>query len=149
MPKREKFTGMADALEPCPDCGSMKHKSCDSNPREQEKMTNRPTLRQKAARKAAKTRAVNRASLKRWEEVDKPARLQEAALINKMLESVVVRVRFREREGGPTLRKISGGMGTLVKVLGTGLSWRVKIDGYKGKPQDWHAGFWEIVEEKR
>lgn len=121
----------------------------NSNPREQEKMTNRPTLRQKAARKAARTRAANRAWLKRWEEVDKPARLQEVALINKMLESTAVRVRFRGLEGGPTLRKKSGGMGYLVKVLHTGLSWRVKVDGYKGKPQDWHARFWEIVEEER
>lgn len=99
-------------------------------------MTNRPTLRQKAARKAARTRAANRAGLKRWEEVDKPARLQEVALINKMLESTAVRVRFRGLKGGPTLRKKSGGMGYLVKVLHTGLSWRVKVDGYKGKPRD-------------
>lgn len=103
------------------------------------------TSRQKSARKAAKTRAINTASMKRWLEVDKPAYERTVSLINESLAMSKVRVRFVPRPGGPRLMSKSTGMGTLIKVLGTGLSWRIKIDGYKGKPGEWHASLWEVV----
>jgi hypothetical protein len=83
--------------------------------------------------------------MKRWIEVDKPAHERTVALANERLQVQAVRVRFVPLPGGPSLMKKSSGMGTLVKVLGTGLTWRVKMDGYKGKPRDWYAGFWEVV----
>lgn len=38
---------------------------------------------QKSARKGARTMAANRAALKRWEEVDKPAKLRIEELVNR------------------------------------------------------------------
>jgi hypothetical protein len=100
--------------------------------------------RQKAARKAAKTRAINIASMKRWLEVDKPAHERTVALANERLAKCRVRVRFIPHHGERLMSK-SDGMGTLIKVLGTGITWRVQIDGYSGKPRDWHASFWEVI----
>lgn len=102
------------------------------------------TLRQKAARKAARTRAANAASMKRWLEVDKPVKERVVSLANAHLAMNRVRVRFIPLEGGPRLSKGSG-LGTLLLVQGTGLSWVVKVDGYKGKPHSWHGGFWEVI----
>lgn len=103
------------------------------------------TARQKAARKGVRTRMANRAAWKRWEEIDKPARLQEVAVLNALiLASIVpVRVEFMPLDGGPKLKKGTG-YGTLLNVLGTGISWRVLPDGYVN-PREWHARFWRVV----
>lgn len=109
-------------------------------------MKTKLTSRQIAARKGVRTRAANAAGIKRWLEVDKPAHEQTVALVNASIEKgTVVRVRFVPFPGGPSLMLKSTGLGTLVKVLGTGLLWRAKIDGYKSKPREWHAKFWEVV----
>ena len=102
------------------------------------------TPQQKAARKGAHTRAANAASLKRWLDIDKPAHERTVALVNEWLKIEIVRVRFVPHEGGCQRLKHGVTTGTLIKVLGTGLTWRVKVDGYKGKPSDWHAGYWEV-----
>jgi hypothetical protein len=105
------------------------------------------TLRQRAARKGARTRAANAASMKRWLEIDKPAHERTVAIINAYLVSnpLAVRVRFVTHEGGYPRLMHGATTGTLVKVLGTGLSWCVKVDGYKGEPREWHASYWELL----
>ena len=107
-------------------------------------MANALTPKQKAARKAARTRARNAASMKRWLEVEKPLKERVVALANAHLAANRVRVRFIHLEGGPRLTKGTG-LGTLIAIEGTGLSWVVKVDGYKGKPHSWHGGFWEVL----
>ena len=103
------------------------------------------TAKQKSARKGAKTREANRLRMKRWLEVDKPAREATVALVNEYIKQVNgVRVRFNPRDSGLTIRKSSNGMGTLCKVLGTGLTWRVLIDGYS-HASDFYAGFWQLA----
>ncbi len=102
------------------------------------------SARQKAARKGARTRKANAASMKRWLEIDKPAHEATVAIVNEHLKRVSgVRVRFNPRNSGLRLYK-GNGMGTLCKVLGTGLTWRVLIDGYSAA-RDYHAGFWELA----
>lgn len=103
--------------------------------------------RQKAARKAARTRAANAASMKRWLELDKPAHERTVSIVNKRLSETPHRPVLVRFVGGPGRLKLAkgDGMGVLVKVLGTGLTWRVRMNGYKGKPRDWHARFWEVV----
>jgi hypothetical protein len=88
------------------------------------------------------TRAANQASMKQWLEVDKPAREMQVELINRGLSKESVRLRWAGRYG----RKLKGGVqfGTLIRVLGTGMSWRVLADGYT-HPQDWHPAFWELA----
>jgi len=100
--------------------------------------------RQKAARKGVQTRRANAASMKRWLEVDKPAHEAIVALVNEQIKRVSgVRVRFAPRDSGLKLYKGTG-LGTLVKVLGTGLTWRVLVDGY-AHAREFYAGFWELV----
>ena len=106
-------------------------------------MTERDAARIKAARKGAKTRKANVAAMKRWLEIDKPSHEATVDLCNRYLVLTRIKVRFNPRDSGLTLKKGSA-YGTLVKVLGTGLIWRVLVDGYK-HPQDYYAGFWEIV----
>lgn len=98
----------------------------------------------KAAKKAAKMRAENKASIKRWLEVDRPAHLRTVEIANHGLTVIPVRVRFvSPNQSGLKLHKGSQ-FGTLLKVLGTGLSWKVWADGY-ARPSEYHASFWEIV----
>ena len=99
--------------------------------------------KQKATRKGIQTRRANAASMKRWLEVDKPSHEATVALCNRSLATEGIRVRFTPRESGLTLKRGST-HGILVKVLGTGLTWRVAVDGYKS-PREYYAAFWEIV----
>jgi len=96
-----------------------------------------------ARQKAARTRRANNAARKRWLEVDKPSYEATVALCNRSLATKGVRVRFTPQESGLTLKSGSS-HGILMKVLGTGLTWRVLVDGYKN-PREYYAGFWEIV----
>jgi hypothetical protein len=102
--------------------------------------------RRTAALKGARTRAANVAARKRWSEIDKPAREMVVALINERLEANIVRLRWAGLYG----RKLKGGIqyGTLLRVLGTGLTWRVLADGYK-HPVEWHPNFWELVSPRK
>jgi hypothetical protein len=102
------------------------------------------TPRQKAARKAARTRALNKAREKQWFEVELPLKLAVVALANKEIgRQNGVAVRFVEREGGIRLHR-GDGTGRLLKILGTGLAWRVWAKGY-ANPIDYYAGFWEVI----
>jgi hypothetical protein len=82
--------------------------------------------------------------MKRWLEIDKPAREATVALVNEHIKRINgVRVRFNPRESGLRLYKGTG-EGTLCKVLGTGLTWRVLVDGYS-KAREYYAGYWELI----
>lgn len=97
-------------------------------------------------KKAAKTRAMNRMAYQEWALVIRPAHERCVALANEFLTSVGgAKVRFVERPGGPRLSKGTG-YGTLLKIEGTGLSWVVHVDGYRGKPHSWSTKFWEFAE---
>jgi len=105
------------------------------------------TKRQKAARKGVRTRQANAASWKRYLEVEKPAREAEVFLVNaqiKRVNGVRVRLSQHAHESNITLRKKSGDMGTLCKVLGTGMLWCVLPDGY-AHARNYYAGFWELA----
>jgi len=78
--------------------------------------------------------------MKRWLEVDKPAHEAVVGLANRFLAYSNVRLVWR---GGRRLRR-GAQYGTLLDVQGTGLEWRVLIDGYT-HPQTFHPGFWEVV----
>lgn len=104
------------------------------------------TSRQKAARKAARTRAANRAMLKRWREVDEPANRRVEGLFNKLLKITgPVRVRWDPPAWGAG-RKLKNGAqyGTLVKVLHGGRAWSVRPEGYQ-RPQDFSPIDWEVL----
>lgn len=102
------------------------------------------TPRQRSARKAARTRAANRAMIKRWREVDEPARRRTEGLINHLLKEhgCDINLLFVPQAG----RKLKNGAryGKLVKFLSGGNIWRVLPDGYK-QPRDYHPGFWEVL----
>ena len=98
--------------------------------------------RSKWARKAARTRAANAAAMKRWMEVDKPAHQAVVELANRFLQTNTVRLRWCGAMGIRLRRGVE--YSTLLHVSGTGLSWRVLIDGYK-HPQTYHPSFWEVV----
>lgn len=103
--------------------------------------------RQKSARKGARTRKENAASWNRYYEVEKPAREAEVALVNAQIKHVGgVRVRLSQHahDSNITLRKKSCDMGTLCKVIGTGMIWRVLPDGY-AHARNYYAGFWKLV----
>lgn len=98
------------------------------------------TQRQKTARKAARTRAANRASWKRYFEIDKPARRRLDNLLNYFLKTNPVSVRFSPLEE-TGLRLKNGVMyGRLLSV--DGMSVIVQPDGYK-RPRGYHYQFWE------
>jgi hypothetical protein len=101
------------------------------------------TKRQKAARKGAITRAINRAALKRYEEVERPATLRLEALLNHMLKnSAAISLRWNPTKDVGVKLKNGAGYGTLIRFLDGGRVWRVLPEGYK-TPKDFHPSFWE------
>ena len=106
-------------------------------------------IKQAAAKKAARTRAYNRAVMKRWHEIDEPAMRRRDALYNHLLEILEIEGRFISlhwRPLGNTGRKLKNNAqyGILVKILHGGSIWRVLPEGYK-RPHDFHSAFWEIA----
>jgi hypothetical protein len=103
------------------------------------------SVRSKAARKAARTRAANRVMLKRWREVEEPASRRMDILLNRLLDSArPVDLRWNPlRDTGRRL-KHNAEYGTLVKFLNGGRVIRVLPEGYK-RPIDFHPAFWEVL----
>jgi hypothetical protein len=97
--------------------------------------------RKRAAKKAARTRAANAAALKRWKEVDQPAKQKLEHLINRLLQQGAT-VDLRWLGDRPLRGKAY--YGTLVRFLQGGMLWRVRVEGHK-KPRDFHPGFWEVL----
>lgn len=101
------------------------------------------TLRQRAARKAARTRASNRAAWKRYYEVEEPAIRRTENLINHLLSNHgKVSLLFNPTKDVGRKLKNGAKYGTLIKFLNGGRLWRVLPDGYS-QPQDFHPAFWE------
>lgn len=100
------------------------------------------TKRQKAARKAARTRAANRAAWKRYREVDAPTNRRIENLLNRLLKITKVSVRWDPLQD--VGKKLKHGVlyGDLLSVQHGGKFWTVLPEGYK-RPQRFHAGFWE------
>jgi hypothetical protein len=96
--------------------------------------------RQKAARKAARTRAINRAGWKRYNEVDRPARRRLDNLLNHFLKTTPVSVRLAPLDD--TGLRLKGGTiyGRLLSV--DGMTVTVLPEGYK-RPRGYHFQFWE------
>ena len=90
--------------------------------------------------RAAKTRAMTRANLRLYEEVSKPAHEKVEKVLNKLLLSNTVKVKFSGacplRNGVTTGRLISIGFG--------GLRLTVLPDGYK-HARPYAASFWEVI----
>ena len=97
------------------------------------------TKRQKAARKAARTRAINQAGWKRYNEVDRPARRRLDNLLNHFLKGMPVSVRLVPEDTGFRLKK-GVVYGTLISV--DGMSVIVRPEGYK-RPRGYHFRFWK------
>lgn len=99
------------------------------------------TMRQKSARKAARTRAANKAAQEHWETVERPARQMNAALINEFLRRNYVTVYWAGRFG----RRLKHGVttATLLSVGDMGWSWTVQIKGYATR-QNYHPNFWTL-----
>lgn len=101
------------------------------------------SLRQKAARKGARTRAANQAMWKRWREVEQPATRRITGLINHLLRAHgKVSLRWNPTVDNGQKLKNGAQYGTLVKFLNGGRLLRVLPEGYK-QPHDYHAAFWE------
>jgi len=105
--------------------------------------------RSKAARKGARTRAVNRATVRRWHEVERPAMRRMTSLLNHML-SRLPEVHLRWNPLTDTGHKLKNGAsyGTLVRFINGGRILRVLPEGYK-QPKDYHPAFWEPLYGKR
>jgi hypothetical protein len=106
-------------------------------------MATRLTPREKAARKAARTRAANAAAWKRWKEVGEPTLIKIDLLVHRLIK----------QENGISLRWIGtrrlrkgAQYGRLVRTFHGGKLWRVLIEGY-AHPQDFHPAFWEVLGE--
>ena len=104
--------------------------------------------RRKAAKKAAETRATNRAILKRWREVDQPASRRMDILLNMILPSVDT-VKLRWNPLGDVSRRLKHGVeyGELIKFVNGGRLLLVLPEGYK-RPQVFHPGYWEPLYEE-
>lgn len=100
------------------------------------------STRSKAAKKAAATRAANRAMLKRWREVELPSSRRMDTLLNSLLPAVrPFRLRWNPLAGGRQL-KHGAQYGELIKFANGGRLLLVLPEGYK-RPQLFHPGFWE------
>ena len=100
------------------------------------------TKAQKSARKAARTRAVNLAMMKRWREVDQPAMRRAENLFNFLLKGRTVSLRWNPLGGVSRTLKNGAMYGELVSVHAGGRVWRVLPEGYR-RPQDYPCAFWE------
>lgn len=101
--------------------------------------------RQRAARKAVRTRAANHAMLKRWREVEQPATRRITGLINHLLKAhgkVSLRWNPTSDAWGKFKLKNGAEYGTLVEFRNGGRMLRVLPEGYK-QPQDYHPSLWE------
>ena len=98
------------------------------------------TKRQKAARKAARTRAINSAGWKRYLEIDKPARQRLDNLLNSFLKTTPVSVRLNPLQDSVLSLKSGVTYGRLIAV--DGMTVIVQPEGYK-HPRGYHFGFWE------
>lgn len=111
-------------------------------------MTTEEIIRQKrkkrAARKAAQTKADNRASLKRWREVDEPTNRRINGLLNYLLKTVPISVSWNPLQDTGLRLKKGAQYGKLLSVCNGGKSWIVLPEGYK-QPKRYHAGFWEVL----
>ena len=101
------------------------------------------TPKQRSARKAARTRAANRATWERWKKVDEPAYRRLQTLLNSLLP-VVDTVKLRWNPLGGLQRKLKHDVrnGELIKFVNGGRRLLVLPEGYK-RPQVFHPGFWE------
>jgi len=107
------------------------------------RMTNATIRRKRAARKAARTRAANRAMIKRWREVDEPTNRRVEKLLNHLLRhSGNISVQWNPLSDKTRKLKHGAMYGALQSVRGGGKIWRVWIQGYK-RPQDFIAAYWE------
>jgi hypothetical protein len=99
------------------------------------------------AKKAAKTRALNRAMMKRWREIDEPASRRMDVILNMLLPSVDT-IKLRWNPLGGINRKLMHGAeyGELIRFLHGGRYILVLPEGYK-RPQVFHPGFWEPLYE--
>lgn len=107
-------------------------------------MTKLEMRRRRAIRKGVQTRAVNRAMLKRWREVEQPASQRMDELLNYMLSGIHITLYWNPLGNARQRLKKGVEYGELVKILNGGRLLRVLPEGYK-RPQDFHPGFWELV----
>jgi hypothetical protein len=101
--------------------------------------------RQRAARKAARTKAANQAMFKRWREIEQPATRRVTGLLNHLLKAHgIVHLLWNPLNDSLGKSKLKNGVeyGTLVKFLNGGRLLRVLPEGYK-QPQDYHPAYWE------
>ena len=101
--------------------------------------------RRKAARKAARTRASNKASWERYNAVDKPVSEMLDGIINQWIgddPASFPRVHFVDRMKQGISLKHGVRTGILLKVSNGGKLWKVQPYGYK-RPQWYHAGLWD------
>lgn len=107
-------------------------------------MTEDTLKRKRAAKKAARTRAANRAAWERWETIDKPSNLRIEAFLNELLKCGNFDVRLAPL--GKLPMHLKGGVtkGRIVKFLHGGKTVRVKPDGYRTS-QEYHISFWEPI----
>jgi hypothetical protein len=98
------------------------------------------TNQQKSARKAARTRAENRARWKQYYEVDGPARKRLDNLLNYFLKQSGALVRLAPLQKSSLHLKHGVIYGRLISVCG--MSVIVQPEGYK-HPRRYHYGFWE------
>ena len=104
--------------------------------------------RQKSARKAARTRAANRAMFKRWREVDEPAGRRIELIMNMILPAVdTIKLRWNPLGGINRKLKHNAEYGELVRFVSGGRLLLVLPEGYK-RPQVFHPGFWEPLYEE-
>lgn len=90
--------------------------------------------------RAAETRKNNRAGLRLYEEVTKPAHAKVEKLMNSFLLGADVRVKYvgnSRLKGGVTEARLAA-------IDHGGLGFTVHIDGYKA-PQHYASSFWELI----
>lgn len=104
------------------------------------------TKRQLSARRAARTRAENRADLKYYYDVTEPAnrrRLILSTLLLKLSRPKIIHLRWNPPKNLDRKLKNGAMFGKLVGFTEWG-GWIVLADGYK-QAQSWNPAFWEIL----
>lgn len=104
------------------------------------------SIRQKAAKKAAKTRAANRYMMERWRKIEEPANRRMDFLLNLLLAQSHTGIALRWNPLTDTGHKLKHGVqyGKLVGFKNGGRIITVLPDGYK-QAKDWHPAFWEVL----
>jgi hypothetical protein len=90
--------------------------------------------------RAAKTRAVNREGKRLYEEVSKPAHEKVEKILNALLQTNEVRMRFV----GPFILTRGVVTGRLMAICFGGLGLYILPDGYK-HARHYAADFWEVM----